>query len=297
MVSSNGTVSINTLIIEEDGSTVIESGTVYIDYVEVNDITDLSILSGNVTIGKLVVVNASSNDTFVIEGGFVSIAESNVSITNSSGELSPGSSPGLLDIAGDYVQEATGTLVIEIEGTAFDIDTESYEYDRLSVEDDRSLDGTLEIENNDSVYSLKQDDEFSIITWNGTISGEFETIITPSLSIANAEWYLGDLYENGTIKVIGSTSSISGMPSEYKATEDETLVLTQGTENTNLVAADNNGYEIVTYNISQVSFGSATVNGPEIEYSPSENMNYNLDGYDYIYYTAINEYDESEGYY
>ncbi len=55
------------------------------------------------------------------------------------GSISPGESIGTLNVLGDYVQHASGTLVIELQGTA------TGEYDVLNVTGSAQLDGGLTI--------------------------------------------------------------------------------------------------------------------------------------------------------
>jgi hypothetical protein len=58
----------------------------------------------------------SANSPLQIQGGLVGgIGTINASV-NSSGTLSPGTSPGLLTITGDYIQTAAGTMAIELAG-------------------------------------------------------------------------------------------------------------------------------------------------------------------------------------
>ena len=64
-------------------------------------------------------------------------------LNNNSATVAPGSSPGILSIAGDYTQGSSGTLLIEIAGTALEPDPQ---YDVLAVSGTAPLDGFLEID-------------------------------------------------------------------------------------------------------------------------------------------------------
>jgi hypothetical protein len=61
-------------------------------------------------------------------------------VTNTSGTVRPGSSPGTLTVTGNYAQGAAGTLVVDVAGTA-----RGTQYDHLSVGGAAALDGTLAV--------------------------------------------------------------------------------------------------------------------------------------------------------
>ncbi len=92
-------------------------------------------------------------------------------VTNSAGTVSPGESPGILTIEGDYAQGADGTLLIDIAGPTPG-DTEGY--DVLRITGDAALDGTLSIVKSDS-FDIGGGMEFLILelTGSGTLSGTF----------------------------------------------------------------------------------------------------------------------------
>ncbi len=88
---------------------------------------------------------------------------------NNGGEVSPGSSPGLITVNGDYIQTEDGVLTMELAGT-----TAGSEYDQLSISGSATLDGTLDVTLiND--FEPSSGDSFSIMTY-GSHSGTFETV-------------------------------------------------------------------------------------------------------------------------
>jgi hypothetical protein len=91
-------------------------------------------------------------------------------ILNTSGTVSPGSSPGTLHIDGNYTQGATGQLLAELASTS--------SFDRLLVDDVATLNGTLSV-SLASGFSPNAGDEFEIIT-AGTVVGTFSTEVLPS---------------------------------------------------------------------------------------------------------------------
>jgi hypothetical protein len=67
------------------------------------------------------------------DGGIIT-----ANVINQGGLVSPGSSPGVMTIDGNYTQDADGELLIEIAGTDPGVD-----YDQLIITGDAILDGTL----------------------------------------------------------------------------------------------------------------------------------------------------------
>jgi len=111
--------------------------------------------------------SVASPNTFVNPGGLlggVGVVGGNV--INDGGIVSPGLSPGVLRILGDYAQGSTGALAIEIASRT--------NFDRLVIDGTASLDGTLRV----SVlgdYLPGMDDEFTVLTAAGGRSGTFST--------------------------------------------------------------------------------------------------------------------------
>ncbi len=87
-------------------------------------------------------------------------------LTNTSGTVEPGNSPGTLTVGGNYSQGSGGTLRTEIAGT-----TPGTQFDRLSVGGSVTLDGTLAIVNG-SGFVPALTDTFQILT-GSSVSGTF----------------------------------------------------------------------------------------------------------------------------
>ena len=88
------------------------------------------------------------------------------------GTLSPGNSPGTMTVYGDYEQDASGTLAIEVAMALADL---------VNVHGDITLGGILQI----IAYGNWQgrvDDHFQILDWTGTRTGDFAQVILPSLT-------------------------------------------------------------------------------------------------------------------
>lgn len=109
---------------------------------------------------------------------------------NNGGEVSPGTSPGLITITGDYTQTASGSLTIEIGGI-----TPETEYDQLIITDSAILAGTLDVNlYADFVPSLGE--SFTILTY-GSHTGAFGIENLPLLPVG-LEWEI----EYGDTEVI-----------------------------------------------------------------------------------------------
>ena len=151
--TNNGTVEV------VDGSLVFQQG------FENGDNVVLDLGGGTINPG----------DTFTIDSGDSLIGSGTLSadLVNS-GTISPGSSPGTITLDGDFTQEASGTLSIELGGA-----TPDTEYDQLVVTGAATLDGTLDVSLIDT-FSPSAGQSFSILTY-GSHTGTFSTLNLPDL--------------------------------------------------------------------------------------------------------------------
>jgi len=115
-------------------------------------------------------------------------------VNNSGGTISPGNSPGVMEVSGDFNQGENGTLSIELAGT-----TVGGQYDLLSVGGTADLQGTLSLVLLDG-FQPSVGDSFDILEF-GSLSGGFERIDLPALA-GGLSWELGQLYESGTVTVM-----------------------------------------------------------------------------------------------
>jgi len=85
--------------------------------------------------------------------------------------VSPGNSPGILSVDGNYTQTAGGTLEIELASNG---GVAGADHDRLAVTLAASLDGTLDLQL-DGGYTPTIGDSFAGIVTAGALSGQFAT--------------------------------------------------------------------------------------------------------------------------
>jgi len=131
----------------------------------------------------------SGTGVFDWTGGTLKATSVKFSVTNAGGTLNPGRSIGTTTIEGDYTQQSTGTLKIEIGGISIG------EYDKLVVQETLTLGGNLIIEFADG-YTPTENDSWDFIDWN-SLTGTFSSITFPEGTV----WNESDLYTNGTLTI------------------------------------------------------------------------------------------------
>ena len=124
-------------------------------------VTDFKLSSGEIT--ARAGVHVVSHGRLSGSGGITG------DVTNTS-TVAPGNSPGEIRIKGDYRQENSGTLSIEIAGT------DDQKFDRVLVDGNVSLAGGLEIDLLDGeIDRLSRGDRFTFLGSTGAVSGTFAT--------------------------------------------------------------------------------------------------------------------------
>jgi len=119
---------------------------------------------------------------------------------NNSGTISPGNSPGVMEVAGDFTQHEDGTLLIELAGTA-----SGTEHDLLSVGGTADVEGRLEVSLLDG-FRPEGGDSFDILNF-AVLSGEFDDISLPELA-AGLVWDTSSLYGDGSLAVVPEPSTL-----------------------------------------------------------------------------------------
>lgn len=115
-----------------------------------------------------------ASPTLNVNGGTLHVDNiQGVTLINS-GTTSPGHSPGLMEVSGDFTQTSAGTLLIELAGL-----NPGTEYDRVDVSGTANLDGILDI---DLLYGFVPagGNSFDILMAT-VINGAFGTMLFPDL--------------------------------------------------------------------------------------------------------------------
>lgn len=177
--------------------------------------TDIMILAGANTYTGSTVVNGgllqidgtiASGTTLVNAGGTLGgIGFINGNVINN-GNVAPGDSPGTLTIAGNYQQNAGGTLTIQISGTG------AGEHDLLSVGGNASLAGKLQLVQLNN-FALHPGDKVTFLTTGtGTVSGKFSNVDTGSILNATVVYDTQDAsieFSQGSFAKFASQSGLT----------------------------------------------------------------------------------------
>jgi hypothetical protein len=162
---------------------------------KVGDVTIVSgsfttVLSGTITNSISVPANTSFVGTGTITGD----------LTNA-GTVSPGASPGTINVTDNYTQVSTGVLAMEIGGT-----TPDTEHDQLLVSGTAALDGTLQLDFESFIPTLGN--SFTLMTY-ASQTGNFTTKNLPDLGPGLA-WQLTYGDTALTLTIVESGGTIEG---------------------------------------------------------------------------------------
>ena len=121
------------------------------------------------------------------------------------GIVSPGNSPGVLTINGNYTQSSTGALIIQIGGL------EAFEHDLLKVRGAANLGGALFLVplNN---FHLKLGDKVTFLTAGGGITGAFDAIDNPFFTGTMIGARL--VFNQDAISIEGVQNAFTSLPGE-----------------------------------------------------------------------------------
>jgi len=117
------------------------------------------------------------------------------------GTVSPGESPGIITVDGNYTQESTGVLEIELGGT-----TAGSGYDQLAVTGDADLNNALKVTLIDS-FVPALGNSFTVMTFN-SLNGQFTELDLPELG-SGLGWDLSYNSQSVVLTVV-ETGSIAG---------------------------------------------------------------------------------------
>ena len=162
VVTGGGNNTINSLIFGS-GSSLTVNNTLFVTSGLVNLGNNSTIhLNGTLSANLL---NTFFGSTLSGNGGIIGNLVNN-------GLVSPGNSPGVIRVSGNFTQSRTGTLRIEIGGTS------EADFDRLIVGGHANLDGTLDLVRLNN-FDLKRGDKITFLVANGGVDGEFFTVNNP----------------------------------------------------------------------------------------------------------------------
>jgi hypothetical protein len=162
------------------GTTSVASGTV-LESGPLN--VQGGVLEDDGTVGQATVLGNTEVAPTTITGGTLSGTGTVAGpLANSGGTVAPGDAPGRLTVAGNYTQEAGGTLGIGIAGT-----TPGTEFDQLLVEGSATLGGTLSLAD-EGGFAPALGDTFKIVSGASSRTGTFATVGGPSAGLYGVEY-------------------------------------------------------------------------------------------------------------
>ncbi|HYX43099.1 MAG TPA: carboxypeptidase regulatory-like domain-containing protein, partial [Pyrinomonadaceae bacterium] len=123
--------------------------------------------------------NFASNSTLDVQGGELRGAGTINGNLSNGGTLNPGTSPGCLNVTGNYTQTSGGTLNIEIGGTSA-----CTQFDQLNINGSATLAGTLSI-NLVNGFSASAGQSFQIAAY-ASHTGTFASVTGPLPATVNA---------------------------------------------------------------------------------------------------------------
>ncbi len=138
-----------------------------------NTLTGANLHTGDTTVnGGLLVINGSVAGDVTVNGlGTLGGSGTIGGNLLNNGTINPGNSPGILNITGNFIQGAGGTLVIEVAGTTLG------QFDRLNITGTATLDGTLQVVPFGGFAGFEDGQSITIITAAGGVTGTFANVI------------------------------------------------------------------------------------------------------------------------
>ncbi|MDK3160201.1 autotransporter domain-containing protein [Kamptonema cortianum] len=138
-----------------------------------NTLTGANLHTGDTTVnGGLLVINGSVAGDVTVNGlGTLGGSGTIGGNLLNNGTINPGNSPGILNITGNFIQGAGGTLIIEVAGTTLG------QFDRLNITGTATLDGTLQVVPFGGFAGFEDGQSITIITAAGGVTGTFANVI------------------------------------------------------------------------------------------------------------------------
>jgi hypothetical protein len=154
-------------------------------------------------LGEIAINNTllpGTGGTFTCAEGTCSGAAISGNVVNSGGTISPGHSPGIMEIKGDYTQGDGGTLLIELAGTNMGVD-----HDLLDVAGTAQLDGALQVVLLDG-FRPQLGDVFDVLEFD-SLTSVFDEVAVPALT-GSLGWDTSALYTKGSLSIIPEPQTI-----------------------------------------------------------------------------------------
>lgn len=185
---------------ENNGEILINAGNLVFGQGITNG-TDTTVTLGNGNLNPGTTYTLNTGDSLVGSGYLQS------NLVNG-GMVSPGSSPGVINISGNYTQQESGLLNLELGGTS-----PGTGYDQLAITGSATLGGTLNVTLIDG-FTPAKGDSFTLLAY-GSQTGSFGTVNLPALG-PDLRWKVDvqdtsfRLVVEGIVGTIGGTITYEG---------------------------------------------------------------------------------------
>ncbi|MDH5343009.1 MAG: hypothetical protein OEW79_09285, partial [Betaproteobacteria bacterium] len=171
-------------------------------------------------------INLVGTTLDVLAGGVLGGSRTIVGdVNNLSGTVSPGASPGIMTIDGDYFQGSSATLLAEIGGTA------TGQYDQLIVTGTVTLGGNLTVVLDNGFFPLAGD-TFTIVQGGGAVSGAFASTSLPAALPMRTDQLASSV--SVTADPLVNTEQLISTQVNQANNAPPSVDVTQGTSNANI---------------------------------------------------------------
>jgi len=206
VVTAGGNNTIQTLTFASGGSLLVNN--------------TLTVTQGPVTLvgGSSLTLNNGTLSASELDMLFGSLLNGNGTINGNlvnGGVVSPGHSPGHINVTGNYSQTPTGLLYMEFAGR------QSGQYDLLSVGGTARLGGTLQLVRLDN-FQIKRDDKITFLTASGGVIGKFDSVVYDFPSNTIIEPTIA--YESNSVVLEGTQGSFEKFASRENLTPNQRAV-------------------------------------------------------------------------
>lgn len=214
------TVAVNSVSLGKTSTTVIPFGSnaeLNVSNSGLLDVTgDINVYHGAINLdqGTINAANVILRGAQLIDPGNLSdsgdktvslsgVGQINANVDNLGGTVSPGFSPGILDINGGYTQAIDANLAIEVAGL-----TPGTGHDLLAVTGTTTLDGTLDLTILDTAFAPTLGDSFDVLTASAVTGAFFD--VTGTLISGTTRFDVTYLPDRVRVVVVATAPHLAG---------------------------------------------------------------------------------------
>ena len=182
------------------GGTLVEAGTLNV--------------TGNLISNTKINLDGSLTGTGIVTGNVVNFGAVVPGVPTA--VITSTNTPGRLTLKGNYRQDATGTLAIQLDGAG------SNQFSQLAISGRAQLAGGLLIRNDGNVVSLKLGQKLTFLTADSGVSGKFATV---EGDIPTGTVVVGKVvYDANSVSIQGTQGSFRSINNEFHLTANQNAV-------------------------------------------------------------------------